>query len=142
MTRISISHGFMMEDPLSSGVKKKEKNMNFNFFGSGKEMTPIEKYFDDMWFTQKASVIQSAFSGELKDDYPDCPFSADQIMEYAKKDDYNLWSAYGETFGKAEKKIDDTVTNISDSVSTGLTVAKYIPIIFIAAYVYSIVKKK
>ncbi len=132
----------MTEDPLSSGVKKKEKNMNFNFFGSGKEMTPIEKYFDDMWFTQKASVIQSAFSGELKDDYPDCPFTADQIIEYAKKDDYNLWSAYGETFGKAEKKIDDTATKISDSVSTGLTVAKYIPIIFIAAYVYSIVKKK
>ncbi len=116
--------------------------MSFSFFGSDKEMTPIEKYFDDMWFTQKASVIQSAFSGELKDDYPDCPFSADQIMEYAKKDDYNLWSAYGETFGNAEKKIDDTVTNISDTVSTGLTVAKYIPIIFIAAYVYSIVKKK
>ncbi len=116
--------------------------MNFNFFGSGKEMTPIEKYFDDMWFTQKASVIQSAFSGELKDDYPDCPFTAAQIIEYAKKDDYNLWSAYGETFGKAEKKIDDTVTNISDNISTGLTVAKYIPIIFIAAYVYSIIKKK
>ncbi len=123
--------------------------MSFSFFGSDKEMTPIEKYFDDMWFTQKASVIQSAFSGELKDDYPDCPFSADQIKEYAKNDDWNLWSAYGETFGNTEKTIDDTATSISnsasdfaDSVSQGFTIAKYIPIIVVAAYVYSIVKKK
>ncbi len=123
--------------------------MSFSFFGSDKEMTPIEKYFDDMWFTQKASVIQSAFSGELKDDYPDCPFSADQIKEYAKDDDWNLWSAYGETFGNTEKTIDDTATSISnsasdfaDSVSQGFTIAKYIPIIVVAAYVYSIVKKK
>ncbi len=123
--------------------------MSFSFFGSDKEMTPIEKYFDDMWFTQKASVIQSAFSGELKDDYPDCPFSAEQIKEYAKNDDWNLWSAYGETFGNTEKTIDDTVTSISnsasdfaDSVSSGFAIAKYIPIIVVAAYVYSIVKKK
>ncbi len=123
--------------------------MSFSFFGSDKEMTPIEKYFDDMWFTQKASIIQSAFSGELKDDYPDCPFSADQIKEYAKNDDWNLWSAYGETFGNTEKTIDDTATSISnsasdfaDSVSQGFTIAKYIPIIVVAAYVYSIVKKK
>ncbi len=123
--------------------------MSFSFFGSDKEMTPIEKYFDDMWFTQKASVIQSAFSGELKDDYPDCPFSADQIKEYAKDDDWNLWSAYGETFGNTEKTIDDTATSISNSasdfansVSNGFAIAKYIPIIVVAAYVYSIVKKK
>ncbi len=123
--------------------------MSFSFFGSDKKMTPIEKYFDDMWFTQKASVIQSAFSGELKDDYPDCPFSAEQIKEYAKDDNWNLWSAYGETFGKTEKTIDDTATSISnsasdfaDSVSSGFAIAKYIPIIVVAAYVYSIVKKK
>ncbi len=121
----------------------------FDYFSSEKKESAIEKFFDDKWFTQKASIIQSAFSGELKDEYPDIPFTAEQIKEYAKKDDWNLWSAYGETFGNTEKTIDDTATSISnsasdfaDSVSNGFAIAKYIPIIVVAAYVYSIVKKK
>ncbi len=121
----------------------------FDYFSSEKKESAIEKFFDEKWFTQKASIIQSAFSGELKDEYPDIPFTAEQIKEYAKNDDWNLWSAYGETFGNTEKTIDDTATSISnsasdfaDSVSQGFTIAKYIPIIVVAAYVYSIVKKK
>ncbi len=116
--------------------------MSFSFFGSDKKMTPIEKYFDEMWFTKKFKIIQSAFSGELKDEYPNVPFTAEQIKEYARNDDWNLWSAYGEFYGNAEKKIDDTATSISNGVSQGFTTVKYIAIVVAAAYVYSIVKKK
>ncbi len=121
----------------------------FNYFSSEEKKSAIEKFFDDKWFTQKFNIIQSAFSGDLKDEYPDIPFTAEQIKEYARNDDFNLWSSYGEFYGNVEKAIDDTSTSISngasdfvDSVSQGFTIAKYIPIVVVAAYVYSIVKKK
>ena len=121
----------------------------FDYFSNDNKKSAIEQFFDKKWFTQKTSIIQSAFSGELKDEYPDIPFTAEQIQEYAKNDDWNFWSAYGESLGNAEKAIDNTATDISntatdivDNVSSGFTEVKYLIIAVAAAYVYNAIKKK
>ena len=123
--------------------------MSFNFLSNDKKMTPIQKYFDNMWFIQKEAVIEAAFAGTLQEYYPECPFSASEIMQYAKDDDWNLWSKYAEVFGKANKKIDDVATSVSnsasdfvDSVSSGLTLAKYLTVAAVVAYFYNSFKKK
>ena len=120
----------------------------FDFFDND-DMTPIEKYFDELWFYEKTNIIQSAYSGELLEEYPNTPFTAQQIIEYAEKDDYNLWSNLGAGTGKAEKSIDDTATSIKDTVTSGFnTVTMIIKIvvglgaIFIASKIYRNFKGK
>lgn len=91
----------------------------FDWWEEKEQMTPIEEYFDSISFYDKFSIIQSAKSGELREEHPKVPFSESEIIKYAAGDDWSPASYLGESLGSAEKSIDDTATDIKDTVTGG-----------------------